>query len=152
VVEKPFGEDLESARKLNALVQSKFKDDEVYRIDHFMGKEILQNILPLRFSNTLYSQMWDKDHVQSIVVNVKESLGLEGRAGYFDESGIIRDMVQNHLLSIVALLTMEEPESRNDQALHKAKTNVSTRYTTTPLHHTQARERRKGVLGRRPLC
>ena len=124
VVEKPFGEDLDSAKKLNALVQSKFKEDEVYRIDHFMGKETLQNIIPLRFSNALYQQLWTGEHVQSLVVNVKEKFGLEGRAGYFDDSGIVRDMIQNHLLSIVALCTMEEPQSKEDTALHQAKTQV----------------------------
>ena len=124
VVEKPFGEDLESAKKLNALVQSKFKEDEVYRIDHFMGKETLQNIIPLRFSNPLYNRLWNAESVSSIEVNVKESFGLEGRAGYFDDSGIVRDMIQNHLLSIVALCTMEEPEGKDDNALHKAKTAV----------------------------
>ena len=124
IVEKPFGEDLESAKKLNALVAAKFKEDEIFRIDHFMGKDTLLNILPLRFSNALYSSVWSREHVDSIIVNVKESFGLEGRAGYFDTAGIIRDMIQNHLLSIVALLTMEEPESKEATALHKAKAAV----------------------------
>ena len=124
VVEKPFGEDLDSAVKLNALVRAKFREDEVYRIDHFMGKETLQNIIPLRFSNALYSALWTGVHVQSIVVNVKEAFGLEGRAGYFDDSGIVRDMIENHLLSIVALCTMDEPQSNDDSALHTAKTAV----------------------------
>ena len=124
IVEKPFGEDLESAKKLNALVAGKFKPEEVYRIDHFMGKDTLLNILPLRFSNVLYSNVWSREYVSSIIVNIKESFGLEGRAGYFDTAGIIRDMIQNHLLSIVALLTMEEPESKADTALHKAKAAV----------------------------
>lgn len=124
VVEKPFGEDLESAKKLNALVKDKFNDDEVYRIDHFMGKETLQNIIPLRFSNRLYSTLWSAEHISSIIVNVKEDFGLEGRAGYFDASGIVRDMIQNHLLSIVALCTMEEPEGRSHTALQKSKCDV----------------------------
>jgi len=124
IVEKPFGEDLESAKKLNALVAAKFKEEEIYRIDHFMGKDTLLNIVPLRFSNVLYSSVWSKEYVSSIIVNIKESFGLEGRAGYFDTAGIIRDMIQNHLLSIVALLTMEEPESKADTALHKTKAAV----------------------------
>ena len=88
------------------------------------GKDTLLNILPLRFSNILYSHVWNREYVSSIIVNVKESFGLEGRAGYFDTAGIIRDMIQNHLLSIVALLTMEEPESKADTELHKSKAAV----------------------------
>ena len=124
VVEKPFGEDLDSARKLIALVASKFKEEQIYRIDHFMGKDTLLNLLPLRFANRLYSEVWNKEHVSSIIVNVKESFGLEGRAGYFDTAGIIRDMIQNHLLSVVSLLTCEPPDSHDASALHAAKTAV----------------------------
>ena len=83
VVEKPFGEDLQSAKELNSLVQRRFSEQEIFRIDHFMGKETLLNLLPLRFSNALYAAVWSRQHVQAIVVNVKESFGLEGRAGYF---------------------------------------------------------------------
>ena len=129
MVEKPFGEDLKTAKELNALVQRRFKEQEIFRIDHFMGKETLLNLLPLRFSNSLYSAVWSGQHVSSIVVNVKEKFGLEGRAGYFDQSGIVRDMVQNHLLSILALLTMEEPRNTQDDALHNAKTEVGTQRT-----------------------
>jgi len=124
IVEKPFGESLDSARKLNQAVASKFDEKEVYRIDHFMGQETLLNVIPFRFSNLLYSSVWNREHIDSIIINVKESFGLEGRAGYFEDSGILRDMIQNHLLSMAALCTMEEPTFNNDDAWNQAKTDL----------------------------
>lgn len=124
IIEKPFGEDLESARKLNQVVASKFEESEVFRIDHFMGQETLLNVIPFRFSNLLYSTVWNREYIDSIIINVKESFGLEGRAGYFEDSGILRDMIQNHLLSMAALCTMEEPTFNNDEAWNQAKTTL----------------------------
>src|SRR3712207_1657372 len=109
VVEKPFGEDLPSSRQLNALVDSVFTADDVFRIDHYLGKETVQNLLALRFANTLFEPIWNGHHVDSVQITIAEDVGIGGRAGFFRENGNGRAVLQNHLLQLLALTAMEEP-------------------------------------------
>ena len=103
VVEKPFGTSLESARAINAKLRSVFDEGEIYRIDHYLGKETVQNILVLRFANEIFESLWNRDHIDSVEISVSESLGVENRGAYYEKSGALRDMVQNHLLNLAAL-------------------------------------------------
>ncbi|MEO5366690.1 MAG: glucose-6-phosphate dehydrogenase [Magnetococcus sp. WYHC-3] len=111
VVEKPFGTDLASARALNALLLRAFGETHVFRIDHYLGKETVQNILALRFANGIFEPLWNRNQVHHLEVSAAESIGVGGRGGYFDGVGILRDMVQNHLLQVLATVTMEPPGS-----------------------------------------
>jgi glucose-6-phosphate 1-dehydrogenase len=109
IVEKPFGRDLRSARDLNHLIASVFEEEQVYRIDHYLGKETVQNILVLRFANGIFEPLWNRQHVDHVQITVGESLGVEARGAYYEESGALRDMVQNHLLQLLCLVAMEPP-------------------------------------------
>ena len=109
VIEKPFGFDLQSARKLNDLLHRYFIEDEIYRIDHFLGKETVQNIFSLRFSNTIFEGIWNKNFIDHVQIVALEDVGIEGRAGYYDKIGAVRDMLQNHMLQMLSFLTMEPP-------------------------------------------
>ena len=109
IVEKPFGRDLESFEELNKTLSQHFTEDHLYRIDHYLGKEMVQNLSVLRFSNTWFERVWSNKDVQCIILTFKEPFGTEGRGGYFDKYGIIRDILQNHLLQVLTLLTMEAP-------------------------------------------
>lgn len=121
VIEKPFGHDLKSAEALNEDISKCFTEDSIYRIDHYLGKEMVQNILPMRLTNPIISSIWNKEHIQNIQVTLSENLGVEARGGYYDTSGALRDMVQNHIFQIITLLGMPEPENLDSQAIHKAK-------------------------------
>jgi glucose-6-phosphate 1-dehydrogenase len=109
VVEKPFGRDLESAEALNALIHTHFEEPQVYRIDHYLGKETVQNLLVFRFANPLFESVWNRDRVESVHITVAEQVGVGTRAGYYDRAGVVRDMVQNHLTQLLALVAMEVP-------------------------------------------
>ncbi|MGY1810685.1 glucose-6-phosphate dehydrogenase [Blastococcus sp. SYSU D00669] len=109
VVEKPFGTDLESSRELNELVDSVFSAEDVYRIDHYLGKETVQNLLALRFANELFEPIWNGNHVDSVQITMAEDVGIGGRAGFYEKTGAARDVLQNHLLQLLALTAMEEP-------------------------------------------
>jgi glucose-6-phosphate 1-dehydrogenase len=111
VIEKPFGHDLQSARELNDVVESVFPADSVFRIDHYLGKETVQNILALRFANQLYEPIWNANYVDHVQITMAEDIGVGGRAGYYDGIGAARDVIQNHLLQLLALTAMEEPVS-----------------------------------------
>src|SRR4029453_14139033 len=104
IIEKPFGHDLRSAQELNQLVTSVFREDQVYRIDHYLGKETVQNVLALRFTNGIFEPLWNRNHVAEVQCTVAESVGVEGRGGYYEESGALRDMIQNHILQIACLI------------------------------------------------
>ena len=109
IVEKPFGNDLESARQLNIELLQYFSEDQVYRIDHYLGKETVQNMLVTRFSNGIFEPLWNRRYIERIEITSAESLGVEGRGGYYDHSGALRDMVQNHLLQVTGFVAMEPP-------------------------------------------
>jgi glucose-6-phosphate 1-dehydrogenase len=121
VLEKPFGFDLESAEALERLVARYLRDDQVYRIDHFLGKETVQNLFAMRFANAVFESMWSRDRVDSIQITAAEELGVEGRAGYYDGVGAVRDMLQNHVLQILALVTMDAPAGMSADSIRYEK-------------------------------
>jgi glucose-6-phosphate 1-dehydrogenase len=124
VIEKPFGSDLTTARELNDVVESVFAPDSVFRIDHYLGKETVQNILALRFANQLYEPIWNERYVDHVQITMAEDIGVGGRAGYYDGIGAARDVIQNHLLQLLALTAMEEPVSFDAADLRAEKENV----------------------------
>ena len=124
IVEKPFGTDLASARQLNELVNEVFPERDTYRIDHFLGKETAQNIMVMRFANSIFESLWDSNHISHVQITAAEPLGIEGRAGYYDKSGAMRDMVQNHLLQLLTLTAMEPPTSLGADAIRDEKVKV----------------------------
>jgi glucose-6-phosphate 1-dehydrogenase len=121
VIEKPFGRDLDTARELNALVHERFDESQVYRIDHYLGKETVQNLLVFRFSNPIFESIWSRDRVESVQITVGESLGVGSRAGYYDRAGALRDMVQNHVAQLVCLVGMEVPSAFEAEAVRYEK-------------------------------
>ena len=104
IIEKPFGHDLQSAQDLNKKLLEFFDDEQIYRIDHYLGKETVQNLMVTRFANGIYEPLWNRNYIQHVEVTAAESIGVEGRGGYYDEAGALRDMVQNHLMQLVALI------------------------------------------------
>ena len=140
VIEKPFGHDLESARELNHVVNSVFPEESVFRIDHYLGKETVQNILALRFANQLFDPIWNAHYVDHVQITMAEDIGLGGRAGYYDGIGAARDVIQNHLMQLLALTAMEEPVSFNPAALQAEKIKVlSATQLAQPLDETTSR-------------
>jgi glucose-6-phosphate 1-dehydrogenase len=123
VIEKPLGHDLESSKKINDGVAKIFHEDQVYRIDHYLGKETVQNLLALRFANTLFEPVWNSAHIDHVQLTVAESVGA-GTRGYYDESGALRDMIQNHMLQLLCLVAMEPPASDDANALRDEKLKV----------------------------
>lgn len=124
IIEKPFGYDLESARTLNRNLQKYFHELQIFRIDHYLGKEAVQNILVFRFANSIFYPLWNSSHIESIQINALEDIGVEDRGAYFDGAGIIRDMVQNHLMQLLCLLTMEAPVSLEAEEIRQQKMQV----------------------------
>lgn len=124
VVEKPFGVDLESAKELNRLLHRWFDETQIYRIDHYLAKETVQNILVFRFANPIFESSWNRDRIDSVEITFAETLGLEGRAGYFDKSGMIRDVIQNHVFQIMTLMAMEPPVRLDAGAIRDEKVKV----------------------------
>ncbi len=124
VVEKPFGSDLESARKLNALIHEYFNEDQVYRIDHYLGKETVQNLLVFRFANALFESVWNRERIERVEIVVEESIGTEGRGKYYDGSGALRDMIQNHLSQLLCLVAMEAPTRFDADSIRPEKLKV----------------------------
>ncbi|MHA7132908.1 glucose-6-phosphate dehydrogenase [Oerskovia turbata] len=124
VIEKPFGHDLTSARELNDVVSKVFDPDSVFRIDHYLGKETVQNMLALRFANQLYEPIWNANYVDHVQITMAEDIGIGGRAGYYDGIGAARDVIQNHLIQLLALTAMEEPVSFDAESLRAEKLKV----------------------------
>ena len=111
IIEKPFGKDYESAQILNEQLRHSFDENQIYRIDHYLGKEMIQNITAVRFANRVFETMWNRDHIDNVQITLAEQVGVEERGGYYETSGALRDMVQNHILQILALVAMEPPQS-----------------------------------------
>jgi len=124
IIEKPFGRDLDSSNVLSAQLSSLFHEDQIYRIDHYLGKEMVQNLMMLRFANTAFEPLWNRYYVSSVLITFKEDIGTDGRGGYFDEFGIIRDVMQNHLIQIFSLVAMESPVSMNSEDVRDEKVKV----------------------------
>jgi len=124
IIEKPFGRDSESSAILSKHLSKLFTEDQIYRIDHYLGKEMVQNLMVLRFGNRLFSPTWNREHIANVTISFKEPFGTQGRGGYFDEFGIIRDVMQNHLLQMLCLVAMEKPASTKADDIRNEKTKV----------------------------
>src|SRR5881394_721439 len=124
IVEKPFGTDLASARELNHVVRNSFTEEQTYRIDHFLGKETAQNILVMRFANAIFAPLWNTHYVDHVQITAAETLGVEGRAGFYERAGALRDMVQNHLLQLLCLVAMEPPMDLSADSIRDEKVKV----------------------------
>jgi len=135
IVEKPFGHDLESAERLNALLHKHFDESEIFRIDHYLGKETVQNMLALRFANGIFEPIWNRQFIDHIQITVAETLGIEGRAEYYEQAGAIRDIFQNHLLQLIALTAMEPPIDFTADSVRNEKVKVlKAIHTPGPKH------------------
>lgn len=121
IVEKPFGMDLASAKALNQEILAYWKESQIYRIDHYLGKETVQNLLAFRFANGMFEPLWNRTHIDHIQITATEQVGVEWRGGYYDKSGIVRDMIQNHLFQIICYLCMEPPTSFDAEAIRNEK-------------------------------
>ena len=124
IIEKPFGHDLASARALNQVLARHMSEDQIFRIDHYLGKETVQNILMFRFSNAVFERLWNRDAIDHVQITVSETAGVGDRAGYYEEAGALRDMLQNHLLQVLALVTMEPPVSLEAEAIRDEKVKL----------------------------
>ena len=124
VVEKPFGHDLESAIEMNKMLSDHFKEEQIYRIDHYLGKETVQNLLALRFANSLFEPIWNRNYIDHIQITAAETVGVEGRGGYYEGAGALRDMIQNHILQLLCMIGMEPPVSFNANEIRNKKVDV----------------------------
>lgn len=124
VIEKPFGRDLSTAKELNAEIRSTFTEDNIYRIDHYLGKEMAQNIMVLRFANTLFEPLWNSKYIDHVQISLCETVGVEGRGPYYEQAGALRDMVQNHMLQLLSLIAMEPPVDLETESVRDEKVKV----------------------------
>lgn len=124
VVEKPFGHDLKTAHEMNQILLNYFKEEQIYRIDHYLGKETVQNILALRFANALFEPIWNKNYIDHVQISATETVGVEGRGGYYETAGALRDMIQNHILQLLCMVAMEPPISFDSNEIRNKKVDV----------------------------
>ncbi|MEO7403717.1 MAG: glucose-6-phosphate dehydrogenase, partial [Burkholderiales bacterium] len=151
VIEKPFGHDLGSALTLNAHVHKYFDEAQVYRIDHYLGKETVQNLLAFRFGNALFESAWNRDHIKSVQIAVAEELGIEQRADYYEHTGALRDMVQNHLTQLLTLIAMEVPAAFEADSIRFEKVKVLRAVAPIGNHAVVFGQYAAGKLGRKKL-
>lgn len=133
VLEKPFGSDFNTSKELNAQLTALFSESEIFRMDHYLGEEMVQNILPFRFANQAFEPTWNQKHIETVEILFKEPFGAYGRGAYFDKYGMIRDVVQNHLLQALILLAMEEPRSLSPEDIRDAKVNLLKQIKTLEM-------------------
>src|SRR5205807_6613152 len=124
VIEKPFGRDLESARELNKILHEFFDESQIFRIDHYLGKETVQNITALRFSNGMFEPIWNRRYIDNVQITAAEKIGIEGRASFYEETGTLRDMVQTHLFQVLTFVAMKQPVSFDPDHLRDEKVRV----------------------------
>jgi len=124
VVEKPFGKDFDSSKELSKALSLRWHEEEIYRIDHYLGKEMVKNLMMLRFANIFFGSIWDRNHISNVQITFKETIGTEGRGGYFDEFGIIRDIMQNHLFQILTIVAMARPVTLDAEDIRDEKVKV----------------------------
>lgn len=133
ILEKPFGIDENHARHLNQILSEIFTEDNIYRIDHYLGKEMIQNILTIRFANRMFEGIWNKDYIQEIQITASETIGIENRGAYYEQTGAIQDMVQNHLLQLVSYVLMDQPDDFSPQSIHSRQVEVLNKIRTSGL-------------------
>jgi len=156
VIEKPIGCDLESARELNAILAGSFEESQIFRIDHYLGKETVQNILAFRFANPLFEPIWNRRYVDYVAVTAAEEVGVEHRGGYYDRAGALRDMVQNHLMQLMCLVAMEPMVSFDADEIRNKKVDVL--HAVRPMHHDAVHQYvvrgqyGKGWIGGKGVC
>ena len=149
IIEKPFGKDEESARELNDALHGVFREDQTFRIDHYLGKETVQNLLVLRFGNAIFEPLWNRNYVDNVQVTVSEAVDVEGRAGYYDSSGVVRDMIQNHLMQLMCLVAMEPPDSLAAESVRDRKGDLLRavrRWTSEEFHSNAVRAQYEGYI------
>ena len=137
VVEKPFGHDLESAKEMNQMLRKYFEEEQIYRIDHYLGKETVQNILALRFANSLFEPLWSRHYINHVQITAAETVGIEGRGGYYETSGALRDMIQNHILQLLCMIAMEPPVSFDANEIRNKKVDVLNAIRRIPKDEVQ---------------
>ncbi len=147
IIEKPFGTDLDSARKLDQAVHAVFSESQIFRIDHFLGKESVDNILAFRFANGLYEPIWNREHLRYVEIDVPETLTIEGRAGFYDATGAYRDMIVTHLFQVLAFVAMEPPVSLSAKHLRDEKAKVFEALRPIEVRHV-VRGQYEGYLQR----
>ncbi len=152
ILEKPFGRDLASAQQLDAILHSAFPESSVFRIDHYLGKEAVENLISFRFANTFLEPIWTSNYVTSIQITMAEAFGVEGRGKFYEETGAIRDVVQNHLLQVLGFLTMEPPTNLYTESLRDEQVKIfrsippvkpSADVVRGPIHRLSERARRR---------
>ena len=146
ILEKPFGRDLESARDLNLRAHTHFEESQVYRIDHYLGKETVQNLLTFRFANPIFETTWNRDRIQAVEITVAEDLGVGTRAGYYDNAGVVRDMVQSHLTQLLTLVAMEAPSDFSADSIRNEKVQVLESIGTIDPRHVVYGQYTAGTL------
>ncbi|MBN8598805.1 MAG: glucose-6-phosphate dehydrogenase [Planctomycetes bacterium] len=147
VLEKPFGQDLSSAKALNALVHKYYPEDHIYRLDHYLGKDTVQNILVFRFANSLFEPIWNRDRIERVEITVAEQLGVEGRGAFYENAGALRDIVQNHMMQLLALIAMEPPALIDAESVANEKVKVLKSMLPVDRDHVVYGQYGKGTIG-----